>query len=46
MKCPECGAAEMIDFGNSKECQKCHFSMYFGQSLKKLTTEEDFDEEF
>jgi hypothetical protein len=38
--------AELEDYGNTKECPKCHFAMYFGQSLKRLTTEADYDEEF
>ncbi|MCX6815746.1 MAG: hypothetical protein NT120_02755 [Candidatus Aenigmarchaeota archaeon] len=46
MRCPECGFAELNEFGNMKECPMCHFMTYFGVSRPKFKPEEDFDAMF
>jgi len=46
MRCPDCGLGELVEYGNMKECPRCHFTTYFGESIRKISTEPDFDAMF
>lgn len=46
MKCPNCGTIDMIDYGNTKECPRCHAFVYPGYEPKKIIADADYGLDF
>jgi hypothetical protein len=46
MRCPYCGVAELVDYGYTKECPRCHVFLQAGYQPRRLLDEPDYGFEF